>query len=336
MAEEVGRRRDRDRVGWGHLAAGAAELGVTELGAEGDAIARYRPLLFSIAYRMTGSALDAEDLVQEAFLRWQGADRAAVTDHKAYLTTVVTRLAIDHLRAARARREEYVGPWLPEPIATDGDGAVAGLDDQAALAESLSLAFLVLLESLTPVERAVFLLHDVFAYPFDEVARIVDKSAATCRQIAGRARRHVRERRPRFAPSPAEHADLTRRFVRACTDGDLDGLLTLLADDATAWADGGGKAPTAPADPWGDERRALPAGRGSEGAGGCRGARARDQWPARPGRRGRRRHRGGHRAGGRGRARRGDPPRRQSRQAAGAGDDAGLTGQFIPSQRASA
>jgi len=245
MAEEVGRQKDRDRVGWRHLATGAAEARATEAGAEGDAITRYRPLLFSIAYRMTGSALDAEDLVQETFLRWQGADRAAVTDHKAYLTTVVTRLAIDHLRAARARREEYVGPWLPEPIATDGDGAVASLDDQAALAESLSLAFLVLLESLTPVERAVFLLHDVFAYPFDEVARIVGKSAATCRQIAGRARRHVRERRPRFAPSPAEHADLTRRFARACADGDLDGLLTLLADDATAWTDGGGKAPTA-------------------------------------------------------------------------------------------
>ena len=226
MADET--RGRRDQAGREHPAAEA----------EGGAIALYRPLLFSIAYRMTGSALDAEDLVQEAFLRWQGADRAAVADHKAYLTTVVTRLAIDHLRAARVRREEYAGPWLPEPIATDSAGDAAAA---AALADSLSLAFLVLLERLTPVERAVFLLHDVFAYPFDEVARIVGKSATTCRQIAGRARRRVREWRPRFAPSPAEHAELTRRFARACADGDLDGLLALLADDATAWADGGGK-----------------------------------------------------------------------------------------------
>ncbi len=212
--------------------------GVVETETIADAVDRYGPLLFAIAYRMTGSVTEAEDLVQETFLRWQGADRSVVADPKAYLTTVVTRLAIDFLRSARVRREEYAGPWLPEPIATD----VA--DDAAAAAEqsdALSLAFLVLLERLTPVERAVFLLHDVFDYPFVEVARIVDKAETTCRQIASRARWRVREGRPRFAPSSAEHEDLTRRFVRACTDGDLDGLLALLADDATAWADGGGK-----------------------------------------------------------------------------------------------
>jgi RNA polymerase sigma-70 factor (ECF subfamily) len=230
MAEEAGGKRS---------AAGTA--GATGAWEESMVFARYRPLLFSVAYRMMGSALDAEDLVQDSFVRWQGADRAAVSDPKAYLTTVVTRLAIDHLRAARVRREEYAGPWLPEPIATDGVADMAA----GELADSLSLAFLTLLERLTPVERAVFLLHDVFAYPFDEVARVVGKAEANCRQIAGRARRRVREGRPRFAPSPAEHEDLTRRFVRACTDGDLDGLLALLTDDVIAWADGGGKAPAA-------------------------------------------------------------------------------------------
>jgi len=247
MIDDAGGRSDW--AGGEHVLAGTAEAaettgatGATGERVEGRLFARYRPLIFSIAYRMTGSALDAEDLAQETYLRWQGSDRAAVADPKAYLTTVVTRLAIDHLRAARVRREEYAGPWLPEPIATDGSDDAAAT---AELADSLSLAFLVLLENLTPVERAVFLLHDIFVYPFDEVARIVGKAEANCRQIAGRARRRVREGRPRFAVSPHEHEDLTRRFARACADGDLGGLLALLADDATAWTDGGGKAPAA-------------------------------------------------------------------------------------------
>ncbi len=218
-------RDDRERQG------GEGEAG-------GDAVAPYRPLLFSIAYRMLGSVMDAEDIVQETFLRWQQADRAAVALPKAYLTTVVTRLCIDHLRSARIQREEYAGPWLPEPLATEGNVA----DTSApVLADSLSLAFLVLLESLNPVERAVFLLHDVFAYSYDEIAAIVGKSAPTCRQIAVRARRAVQARRPRFTPSSTQREHLTRRFVQASTEGDMPALLALLADDVIAWTDGGGK-----------------------------------------------------------------------------------------------
>ncbi|MDQ2786383.1 MAG: RNA polymerase sigma-70 factor [Chloroflexota bacterium] len=207
-------------------------------GGEGEMFNAYRPLLFSIAYRMLGSAMDAEDIVQEAFLRWQQHDPAAVTSPKSYLTTVVTHLSIDYLRSARVRREEYVGQWLPEPLVTDERAVDA---DPVALAESLSMAFLMLLERLTPIERAVFLLHEVFAYPFDEIALIVGKSRANCRQIALRARRHLGAERPRFISHQEEQERLTEQFMRACTSGDLKALLTLLADDVTAYADGGGK-----------------------------------------------------------------------------------------------
>jgi RNA polymerase sigma-70 factor, ECF subfamily len=210
---------------------------------DGETFDAYRPLLFSIAYRMLGSVMDAEDIVQEAFLRWQQRDAAMVTSPKSYLTTIVTHLAIDYLRSARVRREQYVGQWLPEPLVTDESMIEA---DPVALDESLSLAFLMLLERLTPTERAVFLLHEVFAYPFDEIARIVGKSSANCRQIALRARRHLGTGRPRFVSHRDEQERLTEQFSRAVTSGDLTVLLALLADDVVTYSDGGGKVAAIP------------------------------------------------------------------------------------------
>ena len=194
-----------------------------------------RPLLFSLAYRMVGSAAEAEDLVQEAFLRFHGAD--GVESPKAFLTTVVTRLAIDHLRSARVRREAYVGPWLPEPLVS-----VPGAEDRVERDETLSIAFLALLERLTPVERAVYVLHELFGYGHDEIAGIVEKSVANCRQILTRARRHVDAGRPRFEPSRERREALLSRFMAAIRLGDVDGLVGLLAADAVHYADGGGKA----------------------------------------------------------------------------------------------
>ncbi len=203
---------------------------------------RHRKMLFSIAYRMLGSVADAEDVVQEAFVRWQGVSEDAVQSPKSYLSAVVTRLCIDQLRSARVRREEYVGTWLPEPLPT---GAASDAAGEVLLDESLSMAFLVLLESLTPVERAVFLLREVFDYEYDEISRAVGKSEANCRQIARRARGFVASRRPRFDPSPERQERLVSRFVAACVDGDLPTLMEVLADDITVWADGGGKVPAA-------------------------------------------------------------------------------------------
>ncbi|HEV8545523.1 MAG TPA: RNA polymerase sigma-70 factor, partial [Candidatus Limnocylindrales bacterium] len=208
-----------------------------------EAYVDLRPLLFSIAYRMLGSVSEAEDIVQEAFVRYQRAlaDDTAVESPKAYLSAVVTRLAIDQLKSARVRRETYVGEWLPEPLVTD-----AGAGDPAEHAEqvdSLSMSFLLLLERLTPVERAVFLLHDVFDYDFEEVGRIVGRAAATCRQHAVRARRFIAENRPRFDASEAERDELLRGFLAAADRGDVDGLIELLADDVIVHGDGGGKVP---------------------------------------------------------------------------------------------
>jgi RNA polymerase sigma-70 factor, ECF subfamily len=202
-----------------------------------------RPLLFSIAYRMLGTVSDAEDIVQETFLRHQRAvgEGTRIESTKAYLSAVATRLAIDHLRSARVRRESYVGQWLPEPLLTDG-----GAEDPAAHAEqadSLSMAFLLVLERLNPVERAVFLLHDVFGYGYDEVARIVGKSEANCRQLATRARRHLEESRRRFDASRQEQQDLADRFFAAVAEGDVDRLVETLAADVVVYGDGGGKAP---------------------------------------------------------------------------------------------
>jgi RNA polymerase sigma-70 factor (ECF subfamily) len=191
--------------------------------------------MLSIAYRMVGSFSEAEDLVQEAFVRLHEAGE--VEAPRAWLSTVVTRLAIDHLRSARVRREQYPGTWLPEPVVADpAPGA-------AIRNEDLSLAVLVLLESLSPVERAVFVLREAFDYGYDEIAEIVDKSPANVRQLAVRARRHVDERRPRFEPSREQRDELARRFLAALLEGETEPLVELLAEDAAFYGDGGGKAP---------------------------------------------------------------------------------------------
>src|SRR3954454_1236529 len=205
-----------------------------------------RPLLFSIAYRMVSSVSEAEDIVQEAYLRHHRAiaeGDTEVREPKAWLSAVTTRLAIDHLRSARVRRETYVGPWLPEPLMTD-----PGPDpsERAELSDSLSIAFLAVLESLSPVERAVYLLREIFGYGYDEVARVVDRSEDNCRQLVTRARRHVEEHRPRFAVSPERQEELTERFMHAVETGDADALVALLAEDAVAYTDGGGKVRAAP------------------------------------------------------------------------------------------
>jgi RNA polymerase sigma-70 factor, ECF subfamily len=206
-----------------------------------------RPLLFSIAYRMLGSVAEAEDIVQDAFLRYQrvlAEPGAEIESPKAYLSAVTTRLAIDHLRSARARKESYVGEWLPEPLLTDEsapDGARYAED-----ADSLSMAFLLLLERLSPVERAVFLLHDVFDYGYDEVARIVGKSEDNCRQLAVRARRHVEAEKPRFEASRQQRDELAARFFGAIEEGDMDGLIELLAADVIVVGDNGGTRPSWP------------------------------------------------------------------------------------------
>jgi RNA polymerase sigma-70 factor (ECF subfamily) len=206
-----------------------------------DPVAELRPLLFSIAYRMLGSATDAEDIVQETFLRFHRETSAGtqVESPKSYLSAVATRLCIDHLRSARVRRESYVGTWLPEPLITDEESEA---ERHAETADSLSMGFLVLLESLTPVERAVFLLREVFEYDYGEIASIVGKSEENCRQISVRARRQVQADRPRFEASRAQRDELARRFFAAAAEGDVEGLVSMLAADVVAYADGGGKA----------------------------------------------------------------------------------------------
>ncbi|MCI0686883.1 MAG: RNA polymerase sigma factor SigJ [Sporichthyaceae bacterium] len=193
---------------------------------------------------MVSSVTEAEDIVQESFLRYHratGPERSAgqrVDSPKAYLCTVATRLSIDHLRSARVNRETYVGPWLPEPLLADRG---PGLAEQAATRDSVSLAFLVLLEALSPVERAVFLLHDVFEFGYGEIASIVQRTEANCRQLASRACRHLAERRPRFEASKQRRSQLTERFFAACDRGDLDALVELLAADVVMYGDGGGR-----------------------------------------------------------------------------------------------
>ncbi len=218
----------------------------------------YRPLMFSIAYRMTGSVSDAEDIVQEAFLRLTRVlrDGEVISAPKAYLATVTTRLAISHLRSARVRRESYVGAWLPEPLIADSEPDPA---ERAELADSLSMAFLVLLESLSPTERAVFLLHEVFGYGYGEIAGITGKSEPNCRQILARARHHIDEGRaglkgPRFDASREQRDEVARRFFAAAAGGDLAGLLKLLAPDVVMIGDGGGKAWAAAKPLYGAER----------------------------------------------------------------------------------
>jgi RNA polymerase sigma-70 factor, ECF subfamily len=226
--------------------------GISDRTSNGDTAAVYeslRPLLFSIAYRMLGAVTEAEDIVQEAFLRYH----RAVAEHgqpdspKAYLSTVVTRLSIDQLRSARSRREAYVGEWLPEPLLTGSEPFYQPSPDPEAHAEqadSLSMAFLLLLERLTPLERAVFLLHDVFDYGYDETATVVGRSTTACRQLSRRARQHIEAGRPRFDVAATDRAALAERFFAAVTNGDMDGLLVLLADDVEVHGDSGGIPPS--------------------------------------------------------------------------------------------
>jgi len=213
----------------------------------------YRPLLFSIAYRMVGSASDAEDIVQEAFLRLhrETSKGAHIDSPKAWLSTVTTRLSINHVQSARVRRESYVGTWLPEPLLTDTEPE--GVSN-AETADSLSLAFLVLLESLGPVERAVFLLREVFDYGYAEIAPVVGRSEENCRQIAVRARQQVEAKKPRFEASRRKREELSRRFFAAIAQGDTEGLIGLLAADVIAYGDGGGKAPAFPRPVYGREK----------------------------------------------------------------------------------
>jgi len=216
-----------------------------------------RPLVFSIAYRMLGSVAEAEDIAQETLLRAhrEQATGTEIEAPKAYVTAIATRLAIDHLRSARVRREAYVGPWLPEPLLTRA-GADPRVDLPAAaeLSDDLSMAFLVVLERLSPVERAVFLLREAFDYDYGEIAGIVGKTEDNCRQIAVRARKHVQAARPRFDAPPGAREDLARRFTAAAQDGDLEGLVALLADEAVFTGDGGGKATAFPEPLVGAER----------------------------------------------------------------------------------
>ncbi|MGW1983053.1 RNA polymerase sigma-70 factor [Streptomyces collinus] len=207
-----------------------------------DVFEEHRPVLMGVAYRMLGRVADAEDVVQDAWLRWSGADRADIREPRGYLVRVTTRLAIDRLRQVKARSEAYVGPWLPEPYVTEFGDSVADTAERALLADSVSLAVLVVLESLSPLERAVFVLREAFGYPYAEIAAMLDRGEAAVRQLAGRARRHVEERRPRYDVDPVQRRDLTERFLAAAAGGDLQGLMALLAPEARLVADSGGKA----------------------------------------------------------------------------------------------
>jgi RNA polymerase sigma-70 factor, ECF subfamily len=209
-----------------------------------DAFQTHRRLLFSVVYDIVGSVADAEDVLQETWLRWSAVDPDTIENPRAYLVRIATRQALNRLRSLRNRRESYVGPWLPEPLVTDVDG----VPDPAAAAEQadeVSLAMLVVLETLSPPERAVFVLHDVFGLPHDEVADALGRSSASVRQLAHRAREHVQARRPRFPTDDLEQRRLTEAFVAACADGDLDTLTRMLAPDVRVVSDGGGKAKAA-------------------------------------------------------------------------------------------
>jgi len=206
-----------------------------------DVFEEHRPVLLEVAYRMLGRVADAEDVVQEAYLRWTGADRAEVRDPRGFLVRVTTRLAVDRLRQVKARNEAYVGPWLPEPYVTDFGDIAPDTAEQAVLADTVSLAVLVVLESLSPLERAVFVLREAFGYPYADIATMLDRGEPAVRQLAGRARRHVDERRPRYDVDPVERRDLTERFLAAAFEGDLAGLVSLLAPDVRLVGDSGGK-----------------------------------------------------------------------------------------------
>ncbi|MGP9016972.1 RNA polymerase sigma-70 factor [Streptomyces sp. BR1] len=201
-----------------------------------DPFTEHRRLLFATAYRMLGSVSDAEDILQDAWLKWSAADRDDIRHPKAYLVRTVTNLALNRLTSAAVTREAYVGPWLPEPWLTTPDIA-----EETELADTVSMAMLVVLETLNPVERAVFLLREVFGYSHAEIAEVLERPEPTIRQIAHRARQHVQARRPRYDADPARRDTVTRSFIAACQGGDLNAMMELLAPDVIAWSDGGGK-----------------------------------------------------------------------------------------------
>jgi RNA polymerase sigma-70 factor, ECF subfamily len=214
---------------------------VTTNGEHAERFTLLRPLLFTIVYEILGSATESDDVLQDSYLRWAEVDLATVRDTKSYLAQLVTRQALNALRASARRREDYIGPWLPEPLLLDERDASADV----VLAESVSMAMLVLLETLTPDERAVFVLREVFGFDYDEIAGAVGKSVATVRQVAHRARDHVQARRKRFEPVDDTTAQITEQFMTAAATGDMDGLLSMLAPDVTWTADSGGKATAA-------------------------------------------------------------------------------------------
>lgn len=204
---------------------------------------QYRSLLFSVAYRMLGSVADAEDMLQETFIRWQQVPDEEIRSPRAFLVTIISRLCINQLQSARVQREEYVGQWLPEPIIT---GPGSDPLETIRVDESLSMAFLVMLERLTAIERAVFLLREVFEYEYSEIAAVLGQSETNCRQILSRAKHHVSTARPRFKTSSQKKGDLLERFLKATGDGDMEGLLALLSSDVVLHSDGGGKALAVP------------------------------------------------------------------------------------------
>ena len=202
---------------------------------------QHRGLLFSIAYRMLGTVSDAEDMLQETFIRWQQTPFDQIQSPKALLVTIVTRLCLKHLQSARVKREEYFGEWLPEPLLTSAESPSTSRIDG-----SISMAFLVLLERLNPIERAVFLLREIFEYEYSEIAAILGQSDVNCRQILRRAREHVKAIEPRFSPSPVEHERLLKEFLDASSRGDMEGLVSLLSNDVVFRSDGGGKGVAVP------------------------------------------------------------------------------------------
>jgi RNA polymerase sigma-70 factor, ECF subfamily len=201
----------------------------------------YRSYLFAIAYRMLGSAMDAEDMVQETYLRYLSRPPETIGSLKAFLTTIISRLCVDRLHLARRKREQYLGPWLPEPIITADTLEVISPEERVDREESISMAFLLLLEQLQPVERAVFLLREVFEYAYAEIATFLGKSEVACRQWFSRAKKHLADRRPRFQASPETQRQMPISFQQAIAAGEMTALMNLLAEDVTFWADGGGK-----------------------------------------------------------------------------------------------
>jgi len=209
----------------------------------------YRSYLFAIAYRMLGSVMDAEDMVQETYLRYQATPPETITSLKAFLTTILTHLCLDQLQLARRKREEYLGPWLPEPIITTEATELTDVERRVDEYETISLAFLLLLEQLQPIERAVFLLREVFEYDYAEIATFLGKSEVSCRQWFSRAKKHLGDHRPRFPASPETQKQLLTGFLQAVQEGSMTALMNLLAEEVTFWGDGGGKVKGAPGQP---------------------------------------------------------------------------------------